>query len=255
MSVGLLINLEAVDKAGKSTQAARIVRLLREAGVSAASKSFPSRPAKGQEPLPEHFATGVLINRYLDEQIVLIEGRDTLFRRESLAGLEDAEKVAIAGIIEEKLFQVIMSINRREGIEGPGGLLELLAQNDVVVVERALSAQAYGVVKGSSPVMIAALEGDLPKPDLSFLLEIDPAIAKLRRSEETPDRYEADPNNQRMVRDRYNEMVREDLRDAERERREPRFVRIDASKSIEEISDQIIALILKRLRRPGAGAG
>lgn len=251
--MGLLINLEAVDKAGKTTQAARIVKLLRETGVSAASKRFPERPSNAHEPNPAHFSTGILIDRYLDQNLPLLEGRDTLFRRESLAGLDDAEKVAIAGIIEEKLFQVIMSINRREGIKGPGGLLDLLATHDVVVVERALSAQAYGVVKGVSSVMIAALEGDLPKPDLTFLLEIDPALAKSRRSEESPDRYEADPDNQRMVRDRYNEMLREDRREADREGREPHFVRIDASLPIEQISDQIIALIVERLRR-SAGA-
>lgn len=246
--MGLLINLEAVDKAGKTTQAAQIVRLLREAGISAASKRFPERPAKGQEPKPEHFATGLLINRYLNEGMVLFEGRDTLFRQDFLAELDEEQKAIMARIIEEKLFQVIMSINRREGVEGPGGLLELLASHQVVVVERALSAQAYGVVHGVSQVMIAALEGDLPKPDLTFLLEIDPATAKLRRSEETPDRYEADLANQMRVRDRYNEMVRKDRAEARTEGREPRFVRIDAALPIEEISTQIIGLIQKRLR-------
>ena len=245
--MGLLVNLEAVDKAGKTTQAKNVAARLRDAGLTAAGVRFPERPSNTNIPHRSHFPTGLLIDRYFEGKLVLFSGGDTLFRRESLAALDKAERTAIAGIIEEKLFQVIMSINRREGYEGPGGVLDLLQTNDVVVVERALSAQAYGVAVGVSPIMIKALEGDLPGPDITFLLDIDPAMARLRRAEEAPDRYEADSELQTRTRERYTEMVREDRREAERDGREPRFVRIDALRPAAEISDEIVAIISARL--------
>ena len=57
------------------------------------------------------------------------------------------------------------------------------------------------------------------------------------------------------MRDRYNELAREDRRAAELAGREPRFVRIDASAPAQEVGEQIVGLVLRRLRRDSATAG
>ena len=42
--MGLLVNIEAIDRAGKSTQADDIVPVLEERGVSVVRMAFPDRP-------------------------------------------------------------------------------------------------------------------------------------------------------------------------------------------------------------------
>jgi thymidylate kinase len=240
--MSLLVNFETIDSSGKKEQSARLVAALRERGLRVGHLVFPDRPDNGGEPsgLTQR-STGRLITAYLFGQLKLIEERDSLFRNPPLCDLSKDDKVDIASVIEEKIFQVLQSVNRREVVFREGGLLDLLDSCDVVVVERLLSARAYGVAYGVSRVEIDALEEDLPKPDLSVLLDVDPALARssgLRSgySEKWPE-----------IRRLYDLMVREDLKEGVAEQRLSHWLEVDASQPEEQIRDQILDAVLRLL--------
>ena len=90
--MGLLINLEAIDRSGKTTQANLITDALREQGYTVAHKAFPDRPRKGEPPSKlSHHTTGMLIEAYYQDRLPLFKRTDSLFRRGSLSDLEDDE--------------------------------------------------------------------------------------------------------------------------------------------------------------------
>lgn len=256
--MGLFVNIESIDRGGKTTQAPLVFARLRAAGVRIAVMNFPDTPRRNPVPTSAHFATGVLIERFLDGDLPLIDLHDSLFKREfrwydeddqvddsfRLSDLPRSVREEVVTIIQEKLVQVLFSVNRRERREA---LEDLLAENDVVLVGRYLSAQAYGVARGVSKAQLASLEGDLRSPDLTFLIDIDPAVARLRRSEAVEDVYEADRDLQSKVHRLYNEMVADDAKAADAEGRPARFVRLEGAAPMDVITDQIVTGILGRL--------
>lgn len=264
--MGLLINIESIDGAGKTTQAPLVKKLLLEAELSVAFFSFPDTPTRcADESHEAHFATGALIERYLNqpgvngEKINLIDRNDSFFRREWIGHDEEEREESfnlqrlpqdirekMVAVIQEKLAQMLFSINRRERASALQAALE---SHDVVIVGRYLSAWTYGVDGGVSRLQLAELEGELPQPDITFLLDIDPAVARSRRSEESRDRYEIDFEKQSRIRGLYSEMVREDAREAESEGHPVRFIRLDATLAPEEVSALIAADVIERLRR------
>ncbi len=241
--MGLLINIEAIDRGGKTTQARAVGEGLTAAGLSVALMSFPDTPSRSRETTPAHFSTGILIERDLDSNLPMIDLRDSIFRIEGLRELPIEVKETVVANITEKLVQVLYSVNRRERADA---LREALATHDVVLVGRYLSAHTYGVAGGVSRLQLDSLEGDLPHPYLTFLLDLDPAVARARRAEEGYDRYEIDQDFQIKVRKLYNELVREDAEDAVENGRPPAFVRLDASAPPERISADIVAEVLLR---------
>ena len=243
--MGLLVNIEAIDRAGKSTQGRLIAEMLAARGISVARMAFPDRPSAGGHSVA-HFPTGVLIDRFLRGELTLIDGRDTLFRRPGLRDLDEETKAEIADVVRAKLIQLLYSVNRRERYEGAGGLREALETFDVVLTERALSAWTYGRAEGVSAVQIAAIEGELPQPDITFLLDIDPASARARRTEETADVYEANLSFQAKVRELYNEIARIDNTAAEAEGRPPKIVRVDASLPADTIAGIVVDIVCRR---------
>jgi thymidylate kinase len=242
--MGLLINLEAIDRAGKSTQADNVAAALAAQGRSVAIMGFPDRPVRSAEVTPDlpvpQFATGVLINRYLDGELPLIDLRDSLFRRPGINELPLEVREAIAADIQEKIVQAIYSVNRRERARD---LRDALRDNDFVFVGRWLSGYTYGVANGVGRAQLDSIEGELPRPDLTFLLDLDPEVARNRRTSDVYDRYEADMDLQARVRRLYNELVREDAEEAETAGRAARFVRVDATRAAEEVTAEIIAAI------------
>lgn len=261
MAQGLFINIESIDRGGKTTQAPLVFARLLQAGKRVAVMNFPDTPKRNPAPSPAHFSTGVLIERFLDKNLPLVDGHDSLFKREfrwrneedetedsfRLADLPEAVREEIIAIIQEKLVQVLFSVNRRERREY---LEALLAGHDVVMVGRYLSAWAYGVARGVSRAQLTSLEGDMRTPDLTFLIDIDPAVARLRRSEAVEDVYEADRDLQSKVHRLYNDMVRDDAAIAATEGRPPHFVLLDGAAPLEVITEQIVAGILERLEHP-----
>jgi thymidylate kinase len=236
--MGLLVNFEAIDSAGKKEQAALLVQALRARGFRVGHLILPDRPGFGVAPAnATQRATGALITAFFHGQLKLIAENDTLFRSTLLAEFNKEEQVAIASIIEEKLLQVLQSVNRREAVFRPGGLADMLESCEVVVVERMLSAWAYGVAMGVSRVEINALEGDLPKPDLSILLDVDSVG---QRANSRSSYLEKKPEFRRL----YGELIKEDAAEAEREDRFARWLKLDASLPEEELGAQILAAVL-----------
>jgi len=244
--MGILVNIEAIDRGGKSTQLPLVAAALHENGRRVQIMAFPDTPSR-TAPNPAHFSTGVLIERFLADKLPMIDGRDGLLRIAELADLPEDIKEIILANIEEKLIQVIFSINRRERADA---LTAALAANDVVLVGRWLSAYTYGVANGVSRLQIKAIEGDLPRVDLSVLLEIDPATARARRNGDVYDHYESNFDLQSKVRRLYNDLVREDAEVAALEHREPAFLRLDATAAPDELCATIIAEIERRLALP-----
>jgi len=242
--MGLLINIEAIDRGGKTTQARAVALALEALGLRVAMMSFPDTPSRAKMPTPAHFSTGILIERDLDSALPMIDLRDTLFRIEGVRDLPIEVKETMVANITEKLVQVLYSVNRRERADV---LREALTNYDVVLVGRYLSARTYGVAGGVSRLQLDSLEGDLPKADLTFLLDLDPAVARARRSEEGYDRYEGDSDFQTKVRKLYNDLVREDGEEAAAAGRAPAFIRLDAAEAAERITVDITAAIVRRL--------
>lgn len=242
--MGLLINLEAIDRAGKSTQADQVAAALAAKGRSVAILGFPDRPSRNTPVSPDmpvaQYATGTLINRYLDAQLPLVDLRDSFFRRPEIAALDLEVREAIAADVQEKIIQAIYSVNRRERARD---MRDAIANNDFVFVGRWLSGYTYGMANGVGRAQLDLLEGELPQPELTILLDLDPAAARERRTSDVYDRYEADLDLQDRVRRLYNELVRDDAEAAETEGRRPRFFRIDATLPAEEITAKIVETI------------
>ena len=242
--MGLLINLEAIDRAGKSTQADQVAAALAAQGRSVAILGFPDRPPRAEAVTPDlpvaQYATGTLINRYLDGQLNLVDLRESFFRRPEIADLPIDVREAIAADIQEKIIQAIYSVNRRERARD---MRDAIANNDFVFVGRWLSGYTYGMANGVGRSQLDLLEGELPQPDLTILLDLDPATARERRTSDVYDRYEADLDLQDRVRRLYNELVRDDAEAATAEGRRPRFYRIDATLPAEEITARIVEAI------------
>jgi thymidylate kinase len=262
--VALLANIEATDRVGKSTQLAAVADALRAGGLRVVSFSFPDRPGEHAVPHPSHISTGALITRYLRGQMPLLLRSDTLFHQvEALMAEEDAERgFAVAragapylsdgvrelvrGIVEEKIFQVLQSVNRREHLaEMQAALAD--PDVDVVLCVRLQSAWAYAVPMGVSAVEIRALEGDMPSPALTLLLDIDPAAARSRRGSDPLDLYESNADYQSAVRARYRDLVHEDAAACAATGAAPSWLRIDASGDRESVCAAIVGAITARL--------
>jgi dTMP kinase len=249
--MGLLINFEATDRVGKSTSHRLVAERLRAAGKTVAGMGFPDRPSNAAEPSAAHFSTGILIDRYLRGAMPLADEHDPIFDLRSedgepLLSVGTADRERVVQHINERLAQVLFSINRRERMHGGNGLYDLMAANDVVIVERALSARTYGVAMGVSQTQLDAVEGDLPLPDLTVLIDLDPAVARARRSADAIDKYEADLGFQERVRALYGELIAADAVAAESEGRLPRFLRLDGTMSPEAIAEAVTIEILRR---------
>jgi thymidylate kinase len=244
--MGILINFEAIDSSGKKEQSAFLVRALAARGYAVGHMVLPDRPGAEEAPAnPTQHSTGKLITDFIYGRLPLILANDTLFRSTPISAFNEEERVAIASIIEEKLFQVLQSVNRREVVFREGGLLEMLARYQVVVVERMLSAWAYGVAMGVSRVEINALEGDLPRPDFTILLDVDPASL---RSNSRASYLEKKPEFRRL----YGDLIKEDLAEANREGRPARWLRLDAAVDEETLGAQVLEAVLPLLPAPAA---
>lgn len=178
--MGRFLVIEGGDRIGKSTQMAGVIGALRARGLSVVETAFPDRTAP----------TAPLIEAVIAGSLPLVDDP-----------LADPVGQAFAE-------QVLFSINRREAA---AALRAEIAARDVVVASRyADSARAYAMARGVRRERIdalhAALEGDLPRPDLVVVMDIDPDIAAARGRERV-DAFDADLGLQRRVRAAYHELA------------------------------------------------
>jgi dTMP kinase len=178
--MGRFLVIEGGDRIGKSTQMAGVIGALRARGLSVVETAFPDRTAP-TAPLIEAVIAG------------------------TLAIVDDPAADPVGQAIAE---QILFSINRREAA---GALRAEIAARDVVVASRYTdSARAYAMARGVRRDRIDALhadlEGDLPRPDLVVVMDIDPDIAAARGRERV-DAFDADLDLQRRVRAAYHELA------------------------------------------------
>jgi dTMP kinase len=148
---GLLIAFEGLDQSGKQTQAERLRDVLVKEQRLVRLLSFPAYET----------AIGEEIGR-------------------ALRGLRD---------YSSEVMQLLYVANRYEW--KPQIDFEL-SRGTVLICDRYLaSSVAYGEAQGLDPAWLVDVQKHLPQPDITFLLDIDPAVSASRKTVER-DKYERD---------------------------------------------------------------
>ncbi|XP_012517399.1 PREDICTED: thymidylate kinase [Propithecus coquereli] len=189
---GALIVLEGVDRAGKSTQAGRLVAALSAAGRRAELLRFPERSTE----------IGKLLSSYLEKK----------------------------SEVEDHSVHLLFSANRWEQVPL---IKEKLSQGVTLVVDRyAFSGVAFtGAKENFSLDWCKQPDVGLPKPDLVLFLQLRLADAALR-GEFGQERYEDRAFQERALQCFQQLMGDETVN----------WKIVDASKSIEDVHEEIFAL-------------
>lgn len=193
----MLIAIEGLDQSGKATQAERLRDHLREQGTRARLVSFPD------------YGTSI------GEEIA-----------RALQGEREYGPEAM------QLLYVANRYERKTDLERwlSGGL--------AVVCDRYVASSiAYGVAQGLDADWLADIQRFLPRPELTILLDIDPALAAERKTAGR-DRYERDLVLLERVRDSY-------LEQAERSD----WLCVDGNRPKDDVAGEIMSIVTARLSR------
>jgi dTMP kinase len=196
---GLLIVLEGIDGSGKTTQARRLVRALRRAGLEALSFREPTRGRWGREI------------------------RENARRPDSLTPEEE-----LALFLKDRAEDVARN------------LLPSLRRKKVVVLDRYyFSTIAYQGAKGLSRERIRRMnEKFAPRPDLVFILDVDPGRGL--------GRIKTRPTKEPLF-ERKNYLAR--VRRVFRSFRGRRFIHLDGTRDKKEIAELIRRRVMRLIRR------
>jgi len=196
---GLLIVLEGIDGSGKTTQARRLVRALRRAGLEALSFREPTRGRWGREI------------------------KEKARRPDSLTP-------------EQELSLFLK--DRRENVSR--NLLPSLGRKKAVVLDRYYySTIAYQGAKGISRARVRRLnERFAPRPDLVFILDVDPARGL--------GRIEGRPKKEPLF-ERKGYLAR--VRRIFRTFRGRRFVHLDGTRDKKDIAEAIRGNVMRLVHR------
>jgi dTMP kinase len=194
---GVLIAIEGIDGAGSSTQTGMLVTALSALG-------YPAMATK--EPNPDGHIEATI--------------RALLHEERALPALD----------------ALLFAADRVEHVECY--IKPWLQAKKIVVTDRYLeSTLAYQAAQGLDPRWILSLNRGAAKPDLTVILDVDPAVS-LQRKEAKPDRYE---QSEFLAKVRANFLKRA---------RSMGYPLLDSSKPKEEVHRQIMGAvepILKRL--------
>jgi dTMP kinase len=109
----------------------------------------------------------------------------------------------------------------------------------ILVCDRYLASSiAYGEAQGLDPLWLAEIQKFLPRPSLTFMLDIEPETAVQRKAVDR-DRYERDLEMQMRVRDSY-----------KRQAAAEQWVVLDGERSKRAIAADVISAMMSRLERP-----
>lgn len=195
-----LIAFEGLDQSGKQTQAERLAAACRAAGLRAELVSFPDYASP----------IGIEIGRALQ-----------------------GEREFPADVMQ--LLYIANRYEHRPRIEA------LLAGGAVVICDRYMASSiAYGEAQGLDAEWLRVTQQHLPRPALTVLLDIAPAVS-LGRKQAARDRYERDLALLERVRGSY-------LRQAG----DPDWCRIDGDQPRDAVTDQVLAAVRTRLALPSA---
>jgi len=211
---GALIVLEGPDRSGKSTNAATLVKRLKDAGVNACYKRFPER------------STG--IGKVIDEY------------------LRDTPK----GALKDQVIHLLFAANRWETADE---LKSLVEGGTTVVIDRySHSGVCYSVAKGMDETWCFSPEVGLPKPDIIFFLSITPEEAS-KRGDFGAERYEK-LDFQRKVFDKFKEYAQLSQAEAEESKstgvdscahERCNWYVVDASQELDKIQESLYAKALE----------
>jgi len=193
---GRFICIEGVDGSGKTTQARKLVKNLRQRGFDAV---YTTEPSAGK--------TGRLIRSYV---------------------LNREKRVPVS--LEALLFAADRVDHVNVEIE------PLLKLHRIVVCDRYVySSLAYQGAAGLDLDWIDCVNRFALKPDLALLLDVPPevVVSRLKKKRSVMENMW----NLKKVRDVYLKLAQQQ-----------RLVLLDANKSIEEVSESILALVLEKLK-------
>ena len=191
---GLLIVFEGLDQSGKQTQAEELRDLMLGRGRECLLLSFPD------------YSTTI--------------GREI---GEALQGGRDYAPDPL------QLLYIATRYEKRGEIEAA------LARGAVIVCDRYMaSSVAYGEAQGLDPAWLTDAQRFLPRPDLTIVLDIDPATA-VRRKAAGRDKYERDLGLLSRVRTSYHRQAKQDdwlLVDGDRPKAD---VTADVTRAVEKL--------------------
>jgi dTMP kinase len=192
---GLLIAFEGLDQSGKQTQAEMLAERLAGEGRSVRLLSFPDYDTP----------IGIEIDR-------------------ALQGERD---------YTPEVMQLLYVANR---YEWKNELLREKTTGTIIICDRYMaSSVAYGEAHGLDPDWLFGIQSHLPQPDLTFLLDIAPAVSARRKAEDR-DKYERDLELLARVRDSYLRQITDD------------WLRLDADRDRVLVAADIYDVVAKQLQ-------
>lgn len=145
--------------------------------------------------------------------------------------------------VDEKTNSFLFAADRAEHIYGKNGIIEQLNNGKTVISDRYLfSSLAYQSISCGEELP-KLLNSTFPLPEILFFFEIDPEIS-LKRVDSRNEKKEIYEKieTQKKIAMEYEKIISEYENDASCKMK---IIRIDATKSIEEISDTISKIILQ----------
>ncbi len=195
MTEGHLIAVEGLDQSGKQTQTERLTAALRAGGRSVLAFSFPD------------YSTAI--------------GHEI---RCALHGQREYQPDTL------QLLFVANRYEHRPAIEAR------MREGNVVICDRYLASTiAYGEAQGLDAGWLTSIQGGLPQPSLTLLLDIPPE-ASLARKQAARDRYERDLALLARVRQSYL-----------RQSAESTWHRIDGAHASDVVTDHVFSVVRSRL--------
>ena len=263
---GKFIVLEGLDKAGKSTQCARLVSNLQSLGHQVHSLRFPDRST----------AIGRLIDEYLRSE----SDRSKRANNENNKTAEGVEaprlKSSPPSVPSDQAIHLLFSANRWEHattIEST-----LVSGTSIVCDRYYYSGCVYSAAKGIPGLDLAwarAPDVGLPRPDLCLLLDVSAdvamkragrersAAAEIRATEPAPnevggdsstvhERYET-PAMQARVRQLFDELRSGGEGSDKHVDEADDIVVVDASASLDEVEKEVLQRVLQAFENVDAG--
>lgn len=145
--------------------------------------------------------------------------------------------------VDEKTNSFLFAADRAEHIYGKNGIIEQLNNGKTVISDRYLfSSLAYQSISCGEELP-KLLNSTFPLPEILFFFEIDPEIS-LKRVDSRNEKKEIYEKieTQKKIAMEYEKIISEYENDLSCKMK---IIRIDATKSIEEISDTISKIILQ----------
>jgi dTMP kinase len=192
---GLLVAFEGLDQSGKQTQAESLRDRLTATGRTVRFLSFPE------------YAT------HIGNEIAL-----------ALRGERN---------YDADVMQLLYVANRYQFKQD---ILKAIAAGEIVICDRYLaSSVAYGEAQGLEAAWLLAIQKHLPRPDLTFLLDIQPEVSARRKTADR-DKYERDLALLGRVRDSYLRLANT-----------TGWMRLDADRDRDAIAAEIQTAVIKAL--------